>query len=165
MAQVLQIEESSRTNICYIGAFTIAGSSKKLLQVIPVKLGAANLELQDLCTIDHTNAELQTINCMKSISLANKVELLFVGGIKHILVLKLTKSIYLQFFHKICGLFDGPILDLKFSKSYLISSGQSSKSVNALKFAEYFTIKQDKIDFSISEKPQTTELGPQSNQE
>lgn len=127
-----------------------------------MKLGSSNLELQDLWSIDSTNIDLQVIHCMKSIQSANKSEFLFLGGNKHILVLKLTKSIYLQYFYKLPNVMDGPIIDIKLPNLYLVACGQSNKPLYVMKLSESFTIKQDKIDFSSFDKPTTTELGPMS---
>lgn len=159
---MLCIEESSRTNIFYIASYNQAGGSKKVLQVMPTKLGTSNLEMQDLCSVESSNAGLQTIHCMKSLPTAAKSEYLLIGGVKNILILKLTKSVYLQFFSKITGILEGPIMDIKVAHLFVFACGSGSKPVGIMKFPEAFTITQDKFDFSSFEKPVVIELGPTS---
>lgn len=163
MNDVICIEESSRTNMFYL-AFKNKVGSKIFLQIAPLKMVPTGLEAQDIYSVNTSgHADLTEISCMQSHPMPSKQEFLFVGTDKNIMILKLNKTLYLQYFYRFRNVLEGNITDIILHKTTFMACSDSGNSIFTAKLREEFSLKANLLDYSDFGQSYTINLEVQSS--
>lgn len=163
MNDVICIEESLRTNIFYL-AFKNKVGSKIFLQIAPLKIVPTGLEAQDIFSVNTSgHADITEISCMQSHPMPSKQEFLFVGTDNSIMILKLNKTLFLQYFYRFRNVLEGSITDIILHKTTFIACSDSSNNIFTAKLREEFCLKGNMLDYSDFGQSSTINLEVQSS--